>query len=106
MLQIRFRLLDHVRDALYSLAQIRNAFLRGIEIARDQKIETVGETLIVNERVPLRLAQFLKRKNLVIDVVAQNPNVDLVGAGQLLEIVEFIERLADLLRVGEHSRPT
>ena len=104
MLQVRFRFGDDIRNRFYPTAQIRDAFFGRIEIARDQKVKTIGETLVVNEGVPLRFAQFLQLENLVIDILTQNPNIDLIGTGELLVIVEFLERAVHLLRLREHSR--
>ena len=104
MLEVRLRLLDHNRDAVHSLMEITNPFVGGIEVARDEKVEAVGQTLIVNERVPVRVAQFFQSENFAVDVVAQNSHVHLICAGQLFVIVKFLERFANLLRVHEHAR--
>src|SRR5215475_3191755 len=104
MLQVRFGLLDHIRNSLQPMAKIWNPVLRGIEIAGYQKIKTVGETLIVNEWVPLCVPQLLKPENFVIDIVAQNPDIDLVWASKLFVVIECFQRLAHLLRIRQHAR--
>src|SRR5207253_1458575 len=45
MLQIRLRLFDHEGDGFHALAQIRNALLRRVEIARHEKVKAVGQAL-------------------------------------------------------------
>ena len=103
MLEIRFRLIDDSRDCFHALTQIGNPFFRRIEIPRDEKIEAVGQALVVNERVPLRLFQFFQIENLIVDVFAKNAHIDLVGAAKLRNVIEFLERLAGLFRAGKES---
>ena len=70
-------------------------FLRWCEIARDQKIEAVGQALHVNQRIPLRLFQLFGAKDLVIDVLFENSKIDAVRATQLRPIdgVELVAKL-------------
>ena len=78
MFQIRFRLGDDGGNSFHAFAQIRNAFLRRIEIARHEKIEAVGQALVVNQRVPIFVLQFFEVENLVVDVVLQDAEIDAV----------------------------
>ena len=96
MLQVCFRLSDHTRNRFHALAQIRNALLRCVEVAHNQKVKTVGEALIVNQRVPIRFLEFFQFENLIVDVVAQDANIHLVCAGQLRNGLEFVELFPEL----------
>ena len=78
MFQIRFRLRDDGGNPFHSFAQIRDAFFRRIEIARDEQVEAVGQALIVDERVPIFVLQFLEIEDLVIDIVLQDAQIDAV----------------------------
>ena len=53
MLEIGFCLCDHAWNSLHTLTQARNAFFRGSEVARNQKIKAVRQALVVNERIPI-----------------------------------------------------
>ena len=86
MLQVGFRLCNHARNFLHPLAQIWNPFFRRREIARDQKIKAVGETLHVNERIPLRLFQLFGPEDLVIDVLLEDPKIDVVRTRKLRSV--------------------
>ena len=83
MFQIRLRLRDDGGNSFHPLAQIRDAFLRRIEIARDEQVEAVGQTLVVNQRVPIFVLQFLEIEDLVIDVVLEDAEIDAVRPAQL-----------------------
>ena len=105
MPQIFLRLRDDARDRFQPFPQIRNPFFRRREIARDQEIQAVGETLVVNERIPVRFAQFLQLEDFIVDVVTENADIDLVRAGQLREIVELLQCLANLFRIRQQAVP-
>ena len=86
MLQIGFRLGNDGRNRFQTFAQIRNPFFCRSKIARDQEVERVGQALIVNKRIPFPFLQLLELKNLVIDIVAQNLEIDAVGIVELTEV--------------------
>ena len=79
MLQILARLIDHVRNREHARLQIWDAFFRRMEIARDQKIRTVGQALVANERVPIGVFQFLSVYDATVDAVLENAKIDIVG---------------------------
>ena len=101
MLQIFLGLLDYVRNRFHPLAQIRDPLFRRIVIAGNNKIEAVGQALVIDERVPDRFPQFFQREDFTVDVVAQNLHVHLIRAGELRRIVKLLERLAKLFRADQ-----
>ena len=96
MFQVRFRLRDDCGNSFHALAQIRNALLGRREIARDQQIEAVGQTLIVDQRVPFPFLQFFDVENFVVDIVLQHAKIDSVCAGQLRKLAECFKLLPRL----------
>src|SRR5206468_1329111 len=67
------------------------------------EIKTVGETLIVNEWIPIRLFQFFEVKNVAVNVLAQDPGINLVCASQLRNVGEGLECLQELAVAGQRS---
>src|SRR5439155_12570372 len=51
-------------------------------------LENGTQALAVNERGPFCFAQLFQLENLVVDVVPQNPHIDLVRARQVQKIVD------------------
>ena len=78
MLQVLLCLIDHTRNRFQPLTQIGNSFLRRVEIARHEQIKAVGETLIVNERVPIGLLQLFDLEDAIVDVLFENAKIDIV----------------------------
>src|SRR6266480_7562796 len=103
MLQIFFRLRDDDWNRFEPFPQVWNPLLRRREIAGHQEIKAVSETLVINERVPFRFAQFLELENFIVDVVAQNSDIDLVRSGKLREVVKLLERFSNLFGIGQQA---
>ena len=112
MLQIRFRLRDHAGNCFHALAQIWNPLFWRREIARDQQIKAVGQALLVNERIPLRILQLFSPEDLVIDVLLEDAKIDIVRAGELRsvdgtsvcrETLFALRVLSPVLRVSNQS---
>ena len=74
------------------------------EIARDQQIDGIGETLVVSERVPLRVFHFLEAEDFAFDVLFQDAEIDTVRAGQLRAVLEAVQLGEELLLRGEFLR--
>ena len=79
--QVCLRLRDHLRYPFHALAHVRDRLRRRSELARDEQIEAVGEALVVKQRIPLGLLQFLEAEDFAFDVLFQDAEVDAVRAG-------------------------
>ena len=95
MLQVRFRLRDHFRDAFHALADVWDSLLGRRELPRDKQIEAVGEALVVDQRIPVGFLQFLQLEDGAFHIFLEDPEVDAVRAGQIggsFETVQFFEQ--------------
>ena len=71
------------------------------EIARHKEIKAVSQTLIINKRIPVSLLQLFEIENLAVDIVFQNPDIDLVCARQFRDVTKLFEFLAELFGPGQ-----
>ncbi len=83
MLKVRFRLGDHAGNSFEAITEIRNPLLWWREIACDQQIKAVGEALHVNQGIPLRVLQLFTSEYFIIDVLLEDPKIDIVRTGEL-----------------------
>src|SRR6266496_552588 len=96
MLEVGLRLSNHTRNFLHPLTQIWNAVFCRRKIPRDQKIKAVGKTLHINKRIRFRLLEFLRSEDLVIDVLLEDPKIDVVRTPKLRS-VDSVQLVAEFL---------
>ena len=96
--QIRFRPARSRRELLpFACADSGDALFRRSEIARDEQIETVGEALVVDERIPVCVLQLLEIEDFVVDVVLEDAHIDLFGPVSLRQVAKLFELFAEML---------